>query len=106
MSASRNCRARTKDPGMEPDFKALALAWVANDPRMSALDEDRREALVIRIAEALSRRRGIEKPDDEEIGLVVNIDRDHFQPGGGLSNVALDQLGDFLQERIDQDKGV
>ena len=73
---------------------------------MSALDEDRQESLVSRIAEALSRRRETEKPDDEDVGLVVNIDRDHFQPGGGLSDVALDQLGDFLQERIDQDKRV
>ena len=90
---------------MEPDFKALAEAWVANDPRMNALDDDRREAMVSRLAEALSRRRKTQTPNDTDIGLVVNVDRDHFKPGGGLSETALDKLTEMVQERIDIDKG-
>lgn len=90
---------------MEPDFKALAEAWVANDPRMSELDPDRREALVSRLAEALSRRRNHEKPDDQDIGLVVNVDRDHFRTDRGLSETAMRKLTELVQERIDQEIG-
>jgi hypothetical protein len=90
---------------MEPDFKALAEAWVANDPRMQDLDPERREALVGRLAEALSRRRKYEKPEDEEIGLVVNVDRDHFRTDRGLSETAMRQLTKLVQERIDQETG-
>jgi hypothetical protein len=88
---------------MEPDFKALAEAWVANDPRMNELDGDRREALVGRLAEALSRRRNLQTPKDLDIGLVVNVDRDHFRTGKGLSESAMRQLTELVQERIDQD---
>ena len=96
---------------MEPDFKALAESWVANDPRMAELDSDRREALVSRMAEALSRRRKHEKPEDTDIGLVVNIDRDHFRTGSdsvtsgdrGLSEAAMRRLTELVQERIDQE---
>ncbi len=91
---------------MEPDFKALAEAWIANDPRMQGVDGDRKEALIGRLAEALSRRRGFQKEDSTEIGLVVNVDRDHFQPGRGLSSEALDKLTEMVQERIDHDSGV
>jgi hypothetical protein len=90
---------------MEPDFKALAEAWVANDPRMSDVDPDRREALASRLAEALSRRRSYEKADDEEIGLVVNVDRDHFRTDGRLSEAAMRKLTELVQERIDQENG-
>lgn len=89
---------------MEPDFKALAEAWVDNDPRMRELDGDRREALVSRLAEALSRRRSLQTPDDTDIGLVVNVDRDHFRKDGkGLSEAAMQQLTQLVQERIDQE---
>lgn len=87
---------------MEPDFKALAEAWVSNDPRMSELDGDRREELVSRLAEALHRRRGNQIPDDTDIGLVVNVDRDHFH-NGRLSEAALSKLTELVQERIDQE---
>jgi hypothetical protein len=93
---------------MEPDFKALAEAWVATDPRMNELDHDRREALASRLAEALSRRRDSHTPDDKDIGLVVNVDRDHFRsPGDGgtprMSESAMQKLTELVQERIDQD---
>lgn len=91
---------------MEPDFKALAEAWVANDPRMRGVDGDRKEALVSRIAEALSRRRGDQKDETSDVGLIVNVDRDHFRPGQGLSAAALDKLTELVQERIDQEPGV
>lgn len=91
---------------MEPDFKALAEAWVANDPRMQGVDGDRKEALIGRIAEALSRRRGYQKEEAADVGLIVNVDRDHFRPGQGLSSAALDKLTEFVQERIDNDPGV
>jgi hypothetical protein len=88
---------------MEPDFKALAEAWVDNDPRMRELDGDRREVLISRLAEALSRRRSLQTPDDTDIGLVVNVDRDHFRTGRGLSESALRKLSELVQERIDQE---
>lgn len=88
---------------MEPDFKSLAEAWVANDPRMNELDGDRREAMVGRLAEALSRRRNLREAEEKDIGLVVNVDRDHFRPGGGLSEDALQKLTEFVQERIDEE---
>lgn len=88
---------------MEPDFKALAEAWVDNDPRMSELDADRREALVSRLAEALHRRRDNQTPDETDIGLVVNVDRDHFRADRGLSETALQKLTELVQERIDQE---
>lgn len=88
---------------MEPDFKALAEAWVANDPRMNELDADRREALVSRLAEALHRRRDNQTPDDTDIGLVVNVDRDHFRTDRGLSESAMRKLTELVQERIDQE---
>ena len=91
---------------MEPEFKVLAEAWVARDPRMEGLDGDRKEALVSRLAEALSRRRGIQKEESADVGLIVNIDRDHFRPGQGLSSEALDKLTEFVQERIDHEPGV
>ena len=75
-----------------------------NDPRMRELDGDRREALVSRLAEALSRRRSLQTPDDTDIGLVVNVDRDHFRKDGkGLSEAAMQQLTQLVQERIDQE---
>ncbi len=88
---------------MEPDFKALAEAWAANDPRLNELEGDRREAMIGRLAEALSRRRNLQAAEERDIGLVVNIDRDHFRPEGGLSEAALEQLTEFVQERIDED---
>lgn len=88
---------------MEPDFKALAEAWIANDPRMQELDADRKEALVGRLAEAMSRRRNSQTPDDTEIGLVVNVDRDHFNSGGGLSETAISKLTQMISDRIDHD---
>ena len=91
---------------MEPEFKVLAEAWVGKDPRMEGLDGDRKEALVSRLAEALARRRGIQEEESPDIGLVVNIDRDHFRPGQGLSSEALDKLTEFVQERIDHEPGV
>ncbi len=91
---------------MEPEFKVLAEAWVARDPRMEGLDGDRKEALVSRLAEALSRRRGIQEEESADVGLIVNIDRDHFRPGQGLSSEALDKLTEFVQERIDHEPGV
>ncbi len=91
---------------MEPDFKALAEAWVANDPRMQGVAGDRKEALIGRIAEALSRRRGYQKEESADIGLIVNVDRDHFRPGQGLSSAALDKLTELVQERIDSEPGV
>lgn len=88
---------------MEPDFKALAEAWISNDSRIDDVDGSRRELLVGRIAEALSRRRKYEEAQEQELGLVVNVDRDHFSTSHGLSEAALEQLTDFVQERIDQD---
>lgn len=88
---------------MEPDFKALAEAWLANDPRMLDVDGDRREALVSRLAEAMSRRRKLNKTEDEAIGLIVNVDRDHFRTDGGLSDAAMTRLTELVQERIDHE---
>jgi hypothetical protein len=71
---------------------------------MRELDGDRREALVSRIAEALSRRRSRQTPDDTDIGLVVNVDRDHFQPGRGLSEAAMRKLTELVEQRIDEER--
>lgn len=86
---------------MEPDFKALARVWMERDPRMKDLKNDRREALVDRLAEALARRRASEQQDASDIGLVVKVDRGHIEDDGRLSSEALKQLSEFVQERID-----
>ena len=91
---------------MEPDFKALAEAWIAKDPLMQGVDGDRKEALIARIAEAMARRRSYQKEESTDVGLIVNVDRDHFRPGQGLSSAALDKLTEMVQERIDHDSGV
>ncbi len=93
---------------MDPDFKALAEAWLDNDPRLSSLDGDRKEQLVSRLAQALDRRRALNQTEDgPETDLIVNVDRDHFRPDGqGLTPKALDQLEKFLKERLDSPDGV
>lgn len=87
---------------MEPDFKTLAEAWVANDQRLAQVDVERREALVGRLAEALARRRGFQKQEQTSQALIVEVDRDQLQTG--LSPKALDQLTEFVQQRIDFDQ--
>ena len=96
--------------GQEPDFEALARAWVANDSRLSALARDKpeqAEGLVARIAEGLKRRRQAVRettPPLEENGhLIVNVARDRFDPKSGLDSRALDQLSEMLGELQQED---
>ena len=63
----------------EPNFHALARLWLARDPR---------------------RRQATDHPK-QDVGLVVNVDRDHLIPGKGLSDEAFEQLLGFLTERIE-----
>jgi hypothetical protein len=97
----------------EPDFEALARAWVANDPRLSALVQQSPEkaaGLIARLAHSLAQRResvqqsqppvvppSVE-PLSENGSLVVNIGRDRFDPRTGLDSEALDQLSEFLND--------
>ena len=55
---------------MEPDFKALAEAWVANDPRMRGVGGDRKEALIGRIAEAFGATRIEQAPPPKPVSLA------------------------------------
>lgn len=88
----------------EPNFRALAALWLARDPRAQDLDESTREAIVTRLAEALKRRRQGTDHSHQDVGLIVNIDRDQFESGKGLAEEAIEQLTRFLQERIEEER--
>lgn len=85
---------------MEPDFNALAEAWVDKDPRTLNLDPERRSKLVARMAKALESRWSHQAQEQEDIGLVVNVERNLLSPEG--AEETLSQLTDFVQERIDE----
>ena len=84
-----------------PDFEALARLWLGRDPRSENLPQDAREKIVARLAEALKKRRSSTDHAAQDVGLVVNIDRESIVPGKGLAEDAIEQLTEFLQERID-----
>ena len=90
----------------EPDYQRLAELWLARDPRTEQMDSHSRAQAVARLATALKARRQSVKHSDQDVGLVVNVDRDSFVPGQGLSSDTLDQLTHFIQERIDDENGV
>lgn len=84
-----------------PNFRALAELWLARDPRSEALPPEAREQIISKLAKALERRRKGVNHQHQDVGLVVNIDRDNIVPGKGLAEEAIEQLTRFLQERID-----
>jgi hypothetical protein len=90
----------------QPDFQALAKLWLARDPRAQEMDDESRAKIVSRLAEALKRRRQATNHSEQDVGLVVNVDRDSILPGKGLAEEAIEQLTKFLQERIDDQNGV
>lgn len=90
---------------MEPDFKALAEAWVAGDLRLRGVVSDRRQILVAKLAEALERRSNSFSASRSEEGLVVNIDRDHLEADGRLSDFAKERLLDFVEEAVSKEIG-
>ena len=65
------------------------------------MEPDEKERVVERLAEALKKRREATDHPKQDVGLVVNVDRDHLIPGKGLSDDAFDQLLGFLKERIE-----
>lgn len=91
---------------MDPDFKALAQAWLANDQRLQELrrtDPARAEAIVDRMAEALrQRRQGVAEPGpaavEERGDLVINIHPSRFVQGKGLDTEALEQIARYIEE--------
>ena len=85
----------------EPDFEALARLWLARDPRSQIMSGEEKERAVSRLAEALRKRRQSTDHAKQDVGLVVNVDRDHIVPGKGLTDEAFDQLLGFLKERIE-----
>lgn len=93
---------------MEPDFKAFARAWVANDPRTRQGDAARNDALVARLAAALEHRRSdLDALDPPDGSLVVSVDRSRLDAATGLDLDALAQLCDYLQEAAeDGDTGL
>ena len=63
----------------EPDFKGLGQAWVQGDSRLRDLDQDRREALAARLAEALDRRRRqVADTVDKGGHLIVSMKEDQL----------------------------
>ncbi|MFA5506793.1 MAG: hypothetical protein WC314_17020 [Vulcanimicrobiota bacterium] len=87
--------------GNEPDFHALARLWLARDPRARTMNPDEQTRIVGRLAEALKKRRESTDHSHQDVGLIVNVDRDHLVPGKGLSDEAFTQLLGFLQERLE-----
>ena len=90
---------------MEPDFKALAYAWLDGDQRSAQLrssDPDRHERLAERLAAALaSRRAQAEPPIDDADSLIVTVPEERFT-AQGLDGGALDQLEGFVKEHIEK----
>lgn len=86
---------------MEPDFKALAYAWIDGDPRSAELrdkDPDARDRLAARLAEALDRRRrDVSSQPFEGGNLIVTVPEERFTPRG-LDEGALTQLEQFIEE--------
>lgn len=86
-----------------PDFEALAHLWLSRDPRAAELDEDAQAKIVARLAKALKARRDQTDHSAQDVGLIVNVDRDNIIPGKGLADSALDQLTNILKERIEEE---
>lgn len=97
---------------MEPDFKALANAWLANDQRVQELrrtDPERAQAIVDRMAEALrQRRQGAAEPGPAQVeergDLVVNVHPSRFVEGKGLDTDALEQIARYIEEVQQEDR--
>jgi len=90
---------------MEPDYRALARAWVEGDPRCRNLgrdDPDRPTRLASRLAEALEkRRREVATDSSAEAGdLVIQVDRSRFLPGAGLDAEALEEVARHLEDFV------
>ena len=88
----------------EPNFEALAKLWLARDPRAANMPPEAQAKIVARLAEALKQRREKTDHKKQDVGLVVNIDRDNLIPGKGLAEEAIEQLTQFLKERIEYDQ--
>ena len=86
-----------------PDFQALAKLWLSRDPRSQQMNEEAKAKAVERLAKALEAKRQATDHAEQDVGLVVNIDRDNIVPGKGLAEDAIEQLTQFLKERIDQE---
>ena len=92
---------------MDPDYEALARAWVAGDPRSSGQarqDPEWASRVAARMAEALEKRRREVAPSEAEGDLVVHVDRSRFT-GAGLDTEALEQLAHYIQEVAEEDLG-
>lgn len=87
----------------EPNFEALAKLWLARDPRAANMPPEAQAQIVARLADALKKRRQKTDHKNQEVGLVVNIDRDNIIPGKGLAEEAIEQLTQFLRERIESE---
>ena len=88
-------------PENEPNFEALARLWLFRDPRSHIMNDEEKERAVDRLARALRERRQSTDHSKQDVGLVVNVDREHLIPGKGLTDEAFDQLVGFLKERIE-----
>lgn len=86
---------------MEPDFKALAYAWIDGDKRSAELkerDPDARDRMAARLAEALARRRQhVSEQPFEGGNLIVTVPEERFT-AKGLDDNALSQLEKFIEE--------
>ncbi len=83
---------------MEPDYQALARAWVDGDPRscdLARTDPEGAARLTARLAEALERRR--REVSTEKGDLVIHVDRSRFVAGAGLDAEALEEMAQHLQ---------
>ncbi len=90
---------------MEPDYRALAQAWVEGDPRCRDLgqgDPERAARLTNRLAEALERRRrevgGGPRVADGD--LVIQVDRSRFVPGAALDEEALEEVAGHVADHV------
>lgn len=84
---------------MEPDFKALARAWVDNDPRTRDISEEQSSELVARLATALERRRKqVGAPESSGGDLVISVDRSRLDDHTGVDRDALRQVTEFVRE--------
>ncbi len=92
---------------MDSDLKGLSRAWIENDSRTSELlrqSPERAEQLVVRMAEALDRRRRIEQSKMSgsavEIAVTASLSESCLGGASGIQPDALDQLEKLVAQQI------
>ena len=84
----------------EPDFKEFARSWVRNDPRLGELSGEQSDSLIVKMAQALDRRRQLEEKSrqSEEGRLTLSLASDCLQSPRAVHQT-LSQVAEVIEQQ-------